>query len=1045
MRPPAIVAWAAILTLAAAGPAADYSPLAAKQGAIWVESESYAAQRGSQAASYEMKGASAGRIVDNDWGGREGDFLRYRVTLPADWPKVLITIRYARALAGSAVVRLTLDPNQPGAGKRAALLHLPDTGGWGFGRSQWRFARAMLPAARKGGHVLEIRSARAGQNNVNTDGFFVSATPVRVPTVPADPPPRLPGPDAEALARAVRHLTRTYPKKYPRGKEFLAQAARLARAWSAAPATGGERQKIAAALSALRREALVEANPLLAFEKLLFTRRHPVGGQHYAYTENLSWNGDRPRSWRPGSALCTLDPRRRGAEPVVLLSSPTGVIRDPDVRWDGRRVIFAHKKSLNDDDYHLYELDVPTGRISPLTQDAGFADYEACYLPDGRVLFNSTRCVQTVDCFPVPVSNLYAMGADGSNIHRLTVNHVHDNFPTVLADGRVVFTRWEYNDRWVLHVQGLAVMNPDGTGTTALYGNNSFWPVSMLHAREIVDPRTGKGTGRIVATLSGHHDVDQCGEIGIFDPALGREEAAGCLHLWPPRPIQPIKNEFYWRALEAQYQYPWPLSEAFFLVSCRPRGRKHFGIYLVDTFGNRVLIHEEAAVSCASPMPLAPRPRPPVVPTKVDFARTDATVYLADVYHGEAIAGVKRGEVKALRVIEMINRPTGTRHWAGMDGTPPMGLCSSWDAKRVLGTVPVSADGSAYFTVPAPAAVYFQPLDAKGRALQWMRSWATAQPGEMLACAGCHESKRQAPPARLRPAPGRTPDRPAGWHAGDRAFSFPRDVQPVLDRACVRCHDHNHKRGLDLRGDKTDAFSLGYEHLRLFVKVPGTRQDPPAVPARFQGAVASPLIRMLDKGHHKVKLTPAEYDRLVTWVDLNALYYGSYAIRTYDANFGRCVVKDARGLWQAIGQRCFSCHKKPSRPPGVPEGGFARFGKHQGRRFDWATGAQYDMSNAVLINLTHPTQSRLLRAALPKSAGGLGLHKGEKPPLTGLDDPVYQAAVNVIQSWSDDLKRRPREDMPGAVPCKEYLVWQAKRRQSDAIERQSRRNLARPR
>jgi hypothetical protein len=197
---------------------------------------------------------------------------------------------------------------------------------------------------------------------------------------------------------------------------------------------------------------------------------------------------------------------------------------------------------------------------------------------------------------------------------------------------------------------------------------------------------------------------------------------------------------------------------------------------------------------------------------------------------------------------------------------------------------------------------------------------------------------------------------------------------------------------------------------------------------------------MLQVGHQKVKLPREDMDRLVTWVDLNAPYYGSYAITRYKANFGRCVVKDARPLWAALGKRCFACHKQASGPPGVPEGGFVRFGKHKGRNFVWSGAGQYDMSNAVLINLTHPEQSRLLRAPLAKEAGGLGKH--EPDVFQGTEDPVYRAALAVIEGWAEELRRRPREDMPGAEPCEEYLVWWRKRQESKAIERRSREVLA---
>lgn len=873
---------------------------------------------------------------------------------------------------------------------------------------------------------------RAGQgSNLNTDGFYASDTPIsaqaarkatgRKPASPAAAAP--PGGRIDSLKRAMDHLAKEYPRKFDVDEKLR----------KALAAIEDDRE-----LKALSRRALLEENPLMDFGSLVFVRRHSLGwgGGHYAYNETLSWFRDQSKGHRvfnPGSSLCVLSPPRPGGKLDVLVDSRTGVIRDPDVHFDGRRILFAHKKNLNEDDYHLYEFDM-TGRAArQLTADAGFADYEGCYLPDGSIMFNSTRCVQTVDCFPTPASNLYRMDGAGRNIHRLTVNHVHDNFPSVLNDGRVIFTRWEYNDRWVIHVQGLAVINPDGTRGSAYYANNSFWPISMLHARAI------PGSSKIVCTLSGHHNVDQCGEIGLFDTRLGTEETAGCVRLWPPRKIQSIRDEMYWRKLSALYQYPYPLSENFFLVSCKPRGKKHFGIYLIDSFGNRELVHEEASISCVSAMPLRPRRRPPVLPSQVRYGQKEATVCLVDVYQGSGLKGVKRGEVKALRVIEMINRPCGNRQWAGMDGTPPMGLNSSWDAKRVLGTVDVDEDGSAVFKVPAKTAIYFQPLDKDGKALQWERSWVTLQPGETRSCVGCHEPKNRAPdPQKLRQAMARKPARPeAGWCATDRPFTFHQDVQPVLDKACIRCHDHNHPRGIDLRGDKTDAFSMGYENLRPHVKVAGTRSDPPELPARSVGAIASPLIAMLEKGHHKVALTAEQKSRLIVWIDLGALYYGSYAITRYDAPFGRCVVRDPAPLWRALGGACAKCHKR-SDPPSLPEQAFRR--ARRGRGFQWRVAQRYDTTNAVLINLTHPAQSRLLRGPLAKDAGGLELCKGFS--FASKDDARCREALKVIRTWAGELRRNPREDMPGAKPCKQYLVWLKKRRASDAIEARSMRALA---
>lgn len=1000
-----------------------------------VQAENFLKQEGGQGVA-KVPTAFGGKVQGYEFGRRAGHWAEYRLELPRPLKKACLLVRYGRQYKDPARWDLVLD-----ARARKAALTFPTTGSW----FEYHWVRLPVGPLDKGPHTLRIVSAHQDANVV----FDVLALaeegvdPERA--MPFGPPA---GDQARAklasLKRAVEHLAREFPREFDFDGSIRRELGELEKVLPADAGTAVP--ELAGRLAALSRRALLEANPLMRFERLLFTRRHPVGGQHYAYTEALSWNQDRPRFFRPGSSLCVLSPPRPDGKLEVLLDSPTGVVRDPDVHYDGRRVLFAHKKSLDGDDYHLYEMDAATRQVRALTAEPGFADYEGCYLPDGNIAFNSTRCVQTVDCFPVSASNLYLMDGDGRNVRRLSINPVHDNFPTVLNDGRLLFTRWEYNDRWVIHVQGLAMMNPDGTAYAACYGNNSYWPISMLHARAV------PGSGRIVATLSGHHDVDQCGEIGLFDTALGSEEAAGCVHLWPPRDIAATQDEFYWRKLDAVYQYPWPLSEEFFLVACRPKGRPHFGIYLVDVFGNHELIHEDASISCSSPMPLAPRARPPVIPSRVRHEQTRATVYLADVYAGRAFAGIQRGAVKSLRVIEILNRPTGTRHWSGMDGTPSMGLCSSWDVKRVVGTVPVEADGSAYFSVPAMAAIYFQPLDDKGRALQWMRSWTTLMPGETTGCVGCHESSRDAPPVRLPSATARppgelaplaplagAPPRPAG--DAERGFSFPHDVQPVLDRHCVRCHNHDHPKGIDLRSDKTDGFSLAYEHLRLRLKIAGTRSQPPMVAAKTYGAIASGLIGMLERGHHDVKLPPADWDRLVTWVDINAPYYGTYLLTRYHANFGRCAVSDYKPLWAALNDTCSSCHRVQGDLPGVPEEVFHEKIDRKKYGFTWAGKDRYNTRNAVLVNLTHPEQSRLLRAPLAKSAGGLGLCS--KSVFADTADPHYQAALAVLQKWTADLAAQPREDMIGAKPCPEYTIWRTKRDESDAIERRSREALGR--
>ena len=821
--------------------------------------------------------------------------------------------------------------------------------------------------------------------------------------------------DARALRAAIDHLSVVFEERYPDRDEFLARLDAIERQAHSTDAPDSL-HRFEGQLQTLQREALVESNPLVDFEELLLIRRDQVmGGSHYAYTEAVSWARDRERHFHPGAALCRIALKDTDAEPRVLVDSRTGVIRDPDVHWDGSKVLYSHKKSLDADDYHLYEYDLDTGSGAQLTHDAGFADYEGCYLPDDWIAFSSTRCVQTVPCWKTPVSNLYKMDRDGSKIHRISYNHVHDNFPTILNDGRILYTRWEYNDRGQLWLQGLFAMNPDGTGCSAYYGNNSFWPVTMIHARAI------PGTSKIVTTLCGHH-TDQTGEIGIFDIGLGYEEAGGCIQLWPERPLEPIHVELYTRDLKTRFLYPYPLSENFILTACKPEGRDRFGIYLIDTFGNQVLIYEDPKTHCFSPMPLRPRERPRAAPSRVRHEESEGTVFLADVYRGAGLRGIERGAVKSLRIVEVIFRPFGSHNGLLAEGPggrgglfPAMGLKSSWDAKRVIGTVPVEEDGSALFRVPANRPIYFQPLDKDGKALHTMRSWTTVMPGDVVSCVGCHEPKREAPGNVPALALGK-PRRPSTHLDTDRPFAFHRDVQPVLDRHCIQCHDMDHADGIDLRADKTDAFSLAYENLLPFVRTLGAQDVPVEVTPKSSGAIVSPLIDILENGHHDVQLNTEEMDRLITWIDINGNYYGSYALTRPRGHLGRCVVETPAPLFEALGEDCLDCHEAA---------------------FNWRpTENRYETSRSSLVNLTHPEQSRLLRAPLAKEAGGLGVH--ETDPFQDRDDPRYAASLEVIRSWAQELRKYPREDMPGAKTTRDYFVWLNKRRESLAIEERNR-------
>ncbi len=649
-----------------------------------------------------------------------------------------------------------------------------------------------------------------------------------------------------------------------------------------------------------RREARLRPHRR-ALGQLVFTKHHDIGGQHYAYTDDVSdspYNDNNP--FPHGGALCLwrLDEGKLFGRQAVLVAEPDGLVRDPEVSFDGRRVLFARRTSMTDDDYHVYEMTLADRTVRQITHGQGVSDIEPCYLPDGDILFVSTRCQQIVDCWWADVGNLYRCGPDGRFLRRLGFDQVHTNYPKMLDDGRVVYTRWDYNDRGQLFPQPLFQMNPDGTGQTEFYGNNSWFPTTVLHARGI------PGTQKVLCVLSGHHTY-QKGKLAIIDPALGRQENLGVQLVAPVRKTDAVRVDMY-GAKGHQFQYPFPLNEREYLVTFSVVGSKigraaaeePFGVYYMAIDGRRELLVADPTISCNQPMPTAARKRPHRRATAVDYRDGKGAYYVHDVYRGPGLAGIARGTIRRIRVVALEFRAggVGSNQNRGPGGgalvSTPISINGSWDVKRVLGTAPVYPDGSAAFEVPARTALYFQLLDEHDQVVQTMRSWSTLQPGESFSCVGCHESKNTTPPAdadgamalvrgavALEPEHG-TPD---GF-----GFSFPKLVQPILDRHCVSCHNRGNVAAKEvpmslegtLNWDETarKSWSDAYRSLADVKRNdwPNPQSVPTMLPPYFAGSVKSPFMRRLREGHNDVRLSADELARLACWIDLGIPYSGSY-------------------------------------------------------------------------------------------------------------------------------------------------------------------------
>ena len=683
--------------------------------------------------------------------------------------------------------------------------------------------------------------------------------------------------DVAALRRAIEDLTATYREGYPQGPAFLERLTDIQQRLAGEEPRPGDASTesrnaaLAGEFRQLRQEALL-ANPLLDFSSLLFVRRK---ANQLGLPQNWQGNCALPPTGYENE-IATLSPARPGGEVHTVFRPPTDVfVGDVDLHFGADRMLFSmpgnHRR------WQIWEIRADgTGlRQVTLGEEPDADNYDACYLPNGRIVFCSTRCFQGVPCVGGgnTVANLFVMDADGSNTRQLCFDQDHNWCPTVLNNGRVLYSRWEYSDAPHYFTRLLFHMNPDGTGQMEYYASNSMWPNSTFYARPIPNHPT-----KIVAVISGHHGVPRMGELLIFDPARGRREAEGVVQRIPGygRQVDPVIRDTLVEDSWPKFLHPFPLSEKYFLVSCKPTPQDDWGLYLVDVFDNMLLLHREAGYACFEPVPLRKTPMPPTIPDRTNLQRDTATVYLSDIYRGKGLEGVPRGHVKSLRLYSL--------HYAypGMGGHIHIGIDGPWDVHRILGTVPVNEDGSAAFRVPANTPIAVQPLDEHGRALQVMRSWFTGMPGESLSCVGCHESQNSGPPPEFRRASVGEPLAITPWNGPARGFSFKREVQPVLDRHCVGCHNGTKYQDPaipDLRVDgpgRWQNFTPSYVALHPYVRRPGPESDYHLQkPLEFH-ASTSELVQLLEKGHYNVTLDSDEWDRLITWIDLNVPDHGTW-------------------------------------------------------------------------------------------------------------------------------------------------------------------------
>jgi hypothetical protein len=686
---------------------------------------------------------------------------------------------------------------------------------------------------------------------------------------------------------------------------------------------------------------------------------------------------------------------------TLLVDDPGGSVRDPEVHYDAGKILFSHRPS-GTDHYHLYEINVDGSGLRQITSGE-FDDYEPAYLPDGGIVFVSTRCRCWVNCWMTQVGVLYRCDADGGGLRRISHNAEHDNTPAVLPDGRILYTRWEYVDRSQVEFHHLWTINPDGTGQAVFYGN--------LHPGTVmIDARPVPGTDQVVASFSPGHGVNSHqGIVTLVSPKSGPNDRSSVRALHG----RPLAKD------------PYPLSADRFLVA---RGKQ---ILLMDGGGKTETLYTwDGDGQVQEPRPLLARPREKVIPSQTEADRQTGRFLLADVYRGRNLEGVRRGDVKKLLVLEILPKQV---NFSG--GPDLISFLGTFTLERVLGTVPVEEDGSAFFEAPARRPLFFVALDDKDLSVKRMHSFTSLMPGQTAGCAGCHEPRTDAP-AAIRPgdlaALRRPPQRIEPFAGFPDVLDFQRDIQPILDRHCLECHNPRRREGgVSLSGDLGWTFSQSFYALFVHRQVADGRNGLGNSPPRTVGSSASPLLKMLDESHYKVKVTPQEWRTVWLWIESAAPYAGSYAAlrNQHDQEVaGRAegrVFADNRPM---LARRCGQCHALghptdgQGRPlPFQPKSNDAR-GLTRPKGANERVVLEHDplatFSIDVLLDFTRPELSPLLLGPLARGAGG---YQSCGVVFQDTRDPDYQALLASITRSKAELDATPRYGSPAFKPNPQYV------------------------
>ena len=735
----------------------------------------------------------------------------------------------------------------------------------------------------------------------------------------------------------------------------------------------------------LRRKILF-SHPKLAFDTLFINKNAPT-----MYSHNCDQYLGRHSRIGDGPTLLTQWQSDHPHERVLIKDRlPPGAFYRPNLHPDASKFVFAYADHTTNNPfffrYFLYEASIDGSWVRQITgtprdplktmdnrSTVMIEDSDPCYLPDGGLVFVSTRSQNYGRCHGgryTPALMLYRCDKDGNAIRPLSYGIENETTPSVLNDGRIIYTRWEYVDRHEMEFHKLWWKRPDGTGVSSYYGNDTIYPLMISEARAI------PGSQKIVATGVAHHSF-HTGTTIVIDVQKGENGPDPVTRITPERKF-PESDE---PGGPGQFSTPFPLTENLFFATYSPNNIPFQGtvpdatgylVMLIDSVGGREPIFRDPDTCCFCPQPVVPRPMPPALPSMLpEHPESDTGIYAVqnvNLTRNDPKGILKPGQIKYLRFNRIFVKPIASN--AALNCRVGVGL-----AKKILGIVPVEDDGSVVVRVPAGVPLHIQALDENGMAVMTERSFHYLHAGERRGCVGCHAESLASPPDNAsllmrRPTELTPPVGPA-YEGG---FSFVRTVQPVLDHYCIRCHglgEGQPPNSVNLIGNQNGSFSQSYVTLARYTNPIGLKPETHGLEKNISRpmdyyAHGSRLGKMLLNNHQKVNLPHEDFQRIIDWLDLNTQANG-------DSSHNR--IEHAR--------------ENAEKEKVLREAVKARFGE-----------ALAKQPYHALVNHANPAESRLLMAPLAKEAGGWGqIANG----WTSKNDPDYKKFSDLIAATIDPL------------------------------------------